>query len=661
MKFTIHDPATRSQRADAAEDAGRNPSATPTIGDVIAARFSRRDVMKGALGVTAISAIAGPAAFLPREARAAASAFGFDELKATVSADSAVAPGHVETVLIRWGDAVVAGAPAFDPAAQSAEAQAGQFGYNNDYVGTVPHPDAPDDPDRLLLVVNHEYTNAELMFPEMAVQDGAMSRDLVEIEMMAHGGTVIEIARGADGIWQTVAGGRHNRRITPATEMRVSGPAAGHDALKTGADPSGTRVLGTLNNCAGGITPWGTWLMAEENFDGYFTGDAAKGDGAADDPARVLYSRYGVPGGWYSWAKVHDRFDLSKEPNEPSRFGWVVEVNPADPASTPVKRTALGRLKHEGAETVVNGDGRVVVFMGDDERFEYVYRFVTDAAFDPASPDPDMLDKGTLSVAHYDADGTMQWLPLVHGQGPLTAENGFRDQGEVMVKTRLAADRLQATPMDRPEDVQANPKTGRVYAMLTNNTKRKPGDENAANPRADNVFGHIIEMIAPDGDFAADRMQWTILLKCGDPAVAEVGATFAPGTSENGWFGNPDNCAIDADGRLWVATDGLDYKRGGRSDGLWAVDTEGEARGTSRLFYRVPVGAEMCGPCFTADGKALFLSVQHPGDGGKDWPGFGRVSTYADPSTRWPDFREGMPPRPSVVVVTREDGGRIGS
>ncbi len=641
------------------------------MGDVIATRFSRRDLMRGALGCTAIAAVFGTAALRSGGARAAtgASAFDFEEIKAEVTANSAVAPGYREKVLIRWGDPVLPGAPPFDPANQTAGAQLKQFGYNNDFIGVIPHPDAPGDANRKLLVVNHEYTNEELMFPGLGVEDDAdfagMTKELVDVEMAAHGGTVIEIRRGDDGEWQTVVDGKYNRRITPMTEMTVSGPAAGHRMLKTGADQTGTKVSGTVNNCAGGVTPWGTWLMAEENFNGYFMGpdasSASEQEGISDETVKALYSRYGVPAGWYAWGRFYDRFDVTKEPNEPNRFGWVVEVNPRDPSSAPVKRTALGRFKHEGAETVVNKDGRIVVFMGDDERFDYVYRFVTDAVFDAANPDPDILDEGTLSVARYDADGTLIWMPLVHGQGPLTAENGFADQGEVLIKTRLAGDYLEATPMDRPEDVQADPKTGRVYAMLTNNTKRKPGDENAANPRATNAFGHIIEMTATDGDFAADTMTWDILLKCGDPSVADVGASFSSATTANGWFGSPDNCAIDADGRLWVATDGNSYDYSGRTDGLFAVETQGDMRATSKLFYRVPVGAEMCGPSFTQDDEALFLAVQHPGDGGKEWPEFGRDSTFEDPSTRWPDFQDGMPPRPSVVVITKEGGGKIAS
>ena len=658
MKFTIFDPLNRSQRFDAADDDGVNSSKAPTIGDVIAARMGRRDLMKGALGFTAIAATVSPMALAASRAYAQTegSSFDFTEIEAGVSEDMVVAEGYDAEVLIRWGDPVLPGAPEFDVDNQTAEAQNQQFGYNSDFIGTVPHPEAPDDPDRLLLVNHHEYTNEELMFPGLGIQDDAefakMTQELVDIEKAAHGGSVIEIRRGEDGKWSVVRESTYNRRITAETPMKISGPAAGHARMQTNADPSGTEARGTVNNCAGGITPWGTWLMAEENFNGYFWSDQQEPPATetSDDPATILNARYGVPGKWYAWGKFDDRFNIDKEPNEPNRHGWIVEVNPADPNSTPVKRTALGRVKHEGAMPAVNGDGRVALFMGDDERFDYVYRFLTEAAYDEANPDPDILDRGTLSVARFDEDGSVTWLPLIHGEGPLTAENGFADQGDVLVQTRRAADFLEATPMDRPEDVEPNEQTGRIYVMLTNNTRRKPGDENAANPRAENAFGHIIEITAPEGDFAADTMSWEILVKCGDPSVEAVGATFSPATSENGWFGMPDNCAIDAAGRLWISTDGNSAEDTGRADGLWAMETDGEMRGTSKHFFRVPVGAEMCGPWFVNDDQTLFLAVQHPGDG----------STFEDPSTRWPDFADGMPPRPAVVVIQKQGGGRIG-
>ncbi|GAB2729469.1 MULTISPECIES: PhoX family protein [Halomonas] len=334
-------------------------------------------------------------------------------------------------------------------------------------------------------------------------------------------------------------------------------------------------------------------------------------------------------------------------------------------STSPIKRTALGRFKHEGAASVVSQDGRLVVYMGDDQRFDYLYKFVTRDPVDTASPanNRDLLDNGTLYVARFDADGSVAWLPLVHGQGPLTAENGFASQAEVLIKTRLAGDALGATPMDRPEDVEANPETGRVYVMLTNNTERTAGQVDAANPRADNTFGHIIEIVTENGDHAASRDRWEILVKCGDPSRAEVGALWNPATSENGWFAAPDNCAVDHRGRLWVATDqGSNWAKSGTADGVWALETQGERRGTGKMFFRVPLGAEMCGPCFSPDDGALFVAVQHPAaDGTEAYAGRkGRPSTFEDPATRWPDFQDDMPPRPSLVVITRQGGGAIG-
>jgi secreted PhoX family phosphatase len=645
---------TRSQTYEESENVGRNASANPTIGDVIAARFSRRDLLKGVLGVTAIAATVSPLALIAADrARAAASAFAFNELEAGIDDKHHVAEGYDADILIRWGDPVLADAPAFDPLGQSADAQSKQFGYNNDYVGYLPYPGASDPAAHGLLCVNHEYTNAELMFPNLPE---SLTADLVAIEMAAMGVSVIEIER-TDGKWRTVPNGKYNRRITAETPAVITGPAAGTDRMKTSADPTGTAVKGTINNCAGGITPWGTYLTAEENFHGYFSGELKE-----DHPEYVNYKRYGVPEGAYEWGKFHDRFDVNKEPNEANRFGWIVEIDPLDPASVPKKRTALGRTKHEGAESVVAAGGQVVVYCGDDERFDYVYKFVTEGKYDAGNraANMDLLDKGTLYVARFDADGTMTWLPLVHGAGPLTEANGFKSQADVVIETRRAADLLGATKMDRPEDVQPNRSTGTVYAIMTNNTKRKPDQTDAANPRAENAFGHIIEIKEDGGDFAATKGTWEILLKCGDPSVAEVGASYSTDTTKNGWFGAPDNCAVDGQGRLWVATDGNGPKLSGRTDGIWAVDTAGEARGTSKLFFRVPVGAEMCGPCFAPDDATFFVAVQHPGDEGPNWAPFGRKSTFEDPSTRWPDFQPGMPPRPSLVAITKQGAGKIG-
>ncbi len=648
------------------DDVPAHDVSAPTIGDVIAQRFGRRDVLKGALGVTAIAAAFGPLS-LTRGRRAAEAAAGlpvfrFEEIAHGADETHHVAPGYDADILIRWGDAVVDGAPAFDPLNQSASAQEKQFGYNNDFVGYVGLPLGSDNSEHGLLCVNHEYTNPEVMFPGLGHENtlARMTRELVDIEMAAHGASVIEI-RKEGGRWAVVAGGPYNRRVTAlSTEIAVSGPASGDNRMKTKADPAGARVVGTINNCAGGITPWGTFLTAEENFHFYFHGKPSEAH-----PEHRNYTRYGIGQTEYAWGRFHDRFDLEKEPNEANRFGWIVEIDPLDPTSTPVKRTALGRFKHEGAENIVNKDGRLVLYTGDDQRFEYLYRFVTAARYDAASREAnrDLLDNGTLSVARFHADGQVDWLPLVHGRGPLTAENGFASQADVLIETRRAADLLGATPMDRPEDVEPNPKTNRVYVMLTNNTRRKPEQIDPANPRAENTFGHILELSPPDGDHAAPIFRWDILVQCGDPSIESVGARWNPSTSRNGWFAAPDNCAFDSLGRLWIATDqGTSWAKSGTADGVWALETEGERRGTGRMFFRTPVGAEMCGPRFTPDDRTLFVAVQHPAtDGVKAFKGFERESTFEDPATRWPDFKPDMPPRPSVVAITRKDGGAIGS
>lgn len=643
-----------------------NPTDNRTMGEIIAARFSRRGFLKGSLAVSAIAVTVSPLALMSAdEARAGegGSAFVFDEVQAGIDDKHHVAAGYDADVLLRWGDPLFADAPDFDPAKQTAEAQARQFGYNNDFVGYIP---LEGSAEHGLLVVNHEYTNPHLMFPgivkvvekdgKKALEQAPLTKEQVDVEMAAHGGTIVEIRKDG-GKWQVVRDGKLNRRVTANTEMALSGPVAGHERVKTNADPSGTKVLGTINNCAGGVTPWGTYVMAEENIHGYFSGALPEGNKEAEN-----YKRLGIPEGSYEWGAHYERFDLAKEPNEPNRFGWIVEVDVTDPNSTPKKRTALGRFKHEGAESIVAKDGRVVFYLGDDERFDYVYKFVTAGKFDPANPaaNKDLLDEGTLYVAKFAEDGGVEWLPIVFGQGPLTAENGFNSQADVLIETRRAADLLGATKMDRPEDVQPNGVNGKVYVMLTNNTKRKDDQVDAANPRAKNAFGHMIEIAEDGGDFAATKGKWEVLLKCGDPSVADVGASFSTATTANGWFGMPDNCAVDSAGRLWVATDGNNAKETGRTDGLWAVDTEGSARATSKLFFRVPVGAELCGPQFAPDDKTAFVAVQHPGDGGTDWEPFGRPSYYEDLSTRWPDFKPDMPVRPSVVAITKQDGGKIG-
>jgi hypothetical protein len=473
------------------------------------------------------------------------------------------------------------------------------------------------------------------------------------VEMAAHGHTVLEVRR-AGGKWAVVEGSNYHRRITALdTPMKVSGPAAGHDRLKTGEDPTGKHVIGTLNNCAGGTTPWGTVLIAEENFHNYFRGDPTKTAEARN------YKRYGLKANKarWAWGEQYDRFNVNREPNEANRFGWVVEIDPYDTKSMPVKRTALGRFKHECATTTVNPNGQVTVYSGDDQRFDYLYRFVTDGRFNPNDPgaNRDLLDSGILSVARFDEDGTVSWLPLKFGSGPLTQENDFQSQADVLIEARRAADLLGATPMDRPEDVDTDPVSGHTFVMCTNNTKRKEKDIDAANPRAKNKHGHIVELVPPSvqgkADHTASQYRWEFFLLGGDPSKAEDGAMYLAEVSENGWVSTPDNCTFDNRGRIWISTDG--QPKSGFSDSVYGADTQGPGRGLTRCFFNAPTGAEICGPTFTPDNRTLFLAIQHPGDS--------KGSTFDNPTTRWPDNKEGMPPRPSVVAVSKDDGGEIGS
>lgn len=638
------------------DDLGRsNPDPRQPIGEIIAARYARRALLGAGAAAAALAALPKDAAAQTAVPRSGGpSTLTFPELRHQLSQDHAVAEGYEAQIVIRWGDPVLPGALPFDPANVTEAAQARQFGYNCDYLDYFPLPRGSSTSDHGVLVVNHEYTNTNLIFPGMGSGRQARSRTTaaqVRAEMMAHGLSVIEVKREG-GRWAAVADGRLNRRITADTPMRIAGPAAGAARMKTSADAAGTRVLGTINNCAGGNTPWGTVLTGEENVNYYFGGDAAK------TPHATIMRRYGIGAETlYNWWSHQDRFNVEKEPNESFRFGWVVEFDPYDPDSVPVKRTALGRFKHEGATHAINADGRVAFYSGDDERFEFLYKFVTARPWNPddRAANRDLLDDGTLHVAKFETDGKVIWLPLVHGQGPLTAANGFADQADVLLETRRAATLLGATPMDRPEDVETNPVNGRVYVMLTNNSRRTAEQAGGANPRARNVHGHVVEIIPPGAgtgrvDHAATEARWGIFIAAGKPGV-DAGAQYHRATSDQGWLSCPDNCTFDSKGRIWISTDGSPTNAG-VADGLYAADTTGYGRALTRLFYQAPTGAEVCGPRITPDDRTIFLAIQHPGED----PG----STFERPSTRWPDFVEGTPPRPSVIAIVKKDGGVIG-
>jgi secreted PhoX family phosphatase len=585
--------------------------------------------------------------------------------------DTVVVPNGYDTaVVIKWGDPVEPGAPRFDVQRQTAAAQAKQFGYNNDFVAVLP---LDRHHRRGLLVVNHEYTDENLMFPGFTRPEN-MTIEQIGISMAAHGLSVVEIERvGSTGQWRPVGSGRsYNRRITlSGTTFSLTGPAAGSPLLVTAADKSGRKVLGTQNNCSGGVTPWGTVLSGEENFNQYFVG----GDGA---PATVKpgLKRYGIstdvryPDGNRRWDRADPRFDLAAHPHEAHRFGWVVEVDPYDRRSTPRKHTALGRLKHEGANVILTKDGHAAVYTGDDERFEYLYKFVSDKKMQPGSSSAarkhnmTLLESGTLFVAKFaftspgDIDGTGKlpsdgafngtgtWIPLVRGNKSLVPGMAV---DEVLVFTRLASDKVGATKLDRPEDVEPNPVTGKVYAALTNNTDRgkegkAPADE--ANPRNLNKHGHILELTADGGDHGRDTFSWALPIVCGDPKDP---STYFAGYDKTkvSPISCPDNVAFDRAGNLWIATDGNAL---GTNDGLFAVPLAGPDRGHLRQFLTVPHAAETCGPFISADNKTVFTAVQHPGEDAG--------ASVEKPLSTWPDGDIG---KPAVICTWRLDGRDAGA
>ncbi len=612
---------------------------------------ARRTILRGGLGVSLAGLLGsmGSLAGCTTTAQTTRATMGFKSVPAASVDRISVPEGYTAEVLAPWGEPVgIAGnMPAFRfDAGNTAAEQAVQMGMHHDGI----HYYALDGSRRGLLALNQEYTDEGLLHP-----DGQQpwTADKVAKSQAAHGITVIEIEQTAQG-WQMVRPSRYARRITANTPIAIGGPAAGHVLMKTTADPEGRTVLGTLNNCASGKTPWGTYLSGEENFHNYFT--------AADTPT-AHERRWGIrKATWYRWPEHDPRFDTVRNPNEPNRFGWIVEVDPMDPNSTPVKRTALGRAVHEGAWVAVTQDGRAVVYSGEDARFEYIYKFVSRDRIAPAGngktaaqANATLLDHGTLFVARFDADGTGRWLPLVQGQGPLTAAHGFADQGEVLIKARQASDALGATKMDRPEWVAIDERTRWVYCTLTNNTSRGtagfPGVD-AANPRANNLMGQIIRW-KEEGDFSGERFEWNHLLLAGDPANERAEAK---GNIQGDIFAGPDTIAFDAQGLLWIGTDTsvghAETLRMGNNQLLACNPATGEVR----RFLVGPMRSELTGATWTPDGRTMFVNIQHPGSGVKR-DGTDNPRLYSN----WPDFSPVGRPRSATVVIRKLDGGVIGT
>ncbi|NBC48753.1 MAG: DUF839 domain-containing protein [Gammaproteobacteria bacterium] len=700
--------------ADALPGTSARPSAAEPFHRVLTRAVSRRVMLRG-MGATAATLALAPTFFLKAEKAQARPAFvtagdpgsrlTFETVLPRNEPDVVVPSNYEVDILLRWGDPLTPEAPEFDVSNQTGASQAQQFGFNADLVLWYPlpewvvrrvmmlggqlddrasrvlglvYPRAKDNfSQRALVIVNHEYTSGDDMFPGYDASDP--TQDQVEAEIEAHGFSIVELELDNGGRWQFNRNSQFNRRSTGSTPMEITGPLRGDLLMQTAADPTGMEVFGSLNNCAGGKTPWGTILTCEENFDQYFANFPQAGQ------AYELSKRIAAPSGesGRKWERYDSRFDLSQDPQEYHRFGYIVEIDPYNPRDKPKKRTALGRCKHEGAAASIAPDGRVAIYSGDDARFEYVYKFVTKHPYDRRNRQANLslLDEGKLYVARFDAGdaedddmGTGQWL-LVH-------DTDFPDAA-ALIDTRGTADALGATPMDRPEDIEVSPKTGHVFIALTNNSRRDgdPGDTRVvngrvvssapdeANPRNDtyndgnpdsntgNQHGHIVELIEDGDDPNSLTFRWNILVKCGDPAVPAHRTSFgdivdpvAAGVSP---ISDPDNLVHDDDGNLWIATDGQFFSGGpvgfGQNDGIFAVPVEGEDRGLLRQFLSGVPRAEVCGPEFSGDNRSFFCAIQHPWDG-QAFTNF------------WPlDEESGSRvSKPSLIAVREKGGQKIG-
>ena len=572
--------------------------------------MSRRNFLGAGAGIAALAALPGCARPGTRPV------LGFTPIAPSAEDLLRVPPEYEAKVLFRWGDPV--GAPAGMPefrmdASNSAADQALQAGMHHDGMHYFPI----DGSRHGLLAMNHEYLDQGLLFP-----DGMKTWSAEKVLKAQHavGVSVIEVTL-KNNQWQLVRPSRNARRITALTPCRVSGPAAGHALMRTAANPDGRLVLGTSNGCAHGWTPWGTYLTCEENWHALF---------ANAGPVSADQQRYGLSrrGFGYRWEEYDERFDAARHPNEFHRFGWVVEIDPFDPQSIPVKRTALGRFAHEGAACAVGADGRLAFYMGDDAPDQYLYKFVPARSYDSSSREKnrDLLDDGVLYAARFNADGTGQWLPL---EG--------RDLGEARVMTRQAADAAGATKMDRPEWVVPHPVTREVFAALTEGRG--------------NRFGHIARWKEDGGDVAATRFRWEVFVRAGPPGKGDV---------KGDAFANPDGLWIDAMGTLWVQTD-MSSSSLGRGDfaplgnnQMLAVDP---STGVFRRFLTGPRGCEIAAFHTTPDNRSAFVNIQHPGESPGDF------SDPDDPRrvSNWPDYAPNGRPRSSTVVIRRKDGGIIGA
>ncbi|MCG6117803.1 MAG: PhoX family phosphatase [Aquimonas sp.] len=643
-----------------------NRSRNMHFADVLAANRSRRAVLKGGLAAAVSGLLVSPLAAarterffadagknipLPLPRRPGFQAVAVNRLDAVT-----VPPGYTARTAFAWGEGIFPDSPAYLPDGSNTGAdQEKLIGQNHDGMHYFPLGISVAERNRrAILAMNHEYIEQTELHPNgQQLVDGKRLPDDVRKEIAAHGVSVFEITRQPNGRWEIVRNSKYNRRVTANTTCEVSGPVRGSAHLITKFSPDGTRTRGTINNCAHGYTPWGTYLTCEENWAGYFVNRGQR-------PREQ--TRYGVPtaNSRYRWDTVEERFDATAKAdsaagdfrNEPNGQGWILEVDPYNPGVMPVKRTAMGRFAHEGCVFAPVQVGRPMVFYsGDDAQNEYIYKFVTKAVFLPAPlrNDRNALDHGTLYVARFDADGSGEWLPLDFNDAGFRAKAAaagvsFADQADVLVNTRLAADVAGATRMDRPEWGAVDPRDGQVYFTLTNNSRRSSETADAANPRGPNPFGHIVRWREAKGDHASTRFDWDLFLLSGteqDSANPAAGPNAKLGP--DGIHASPDGLWFDDAGLLWIQTDmsGSQLSSGPFGNNqMLAVNTE---TGDIRRFLVGPPGCEVTGVVATPDLRTLFVNIQHPADG-----------------SHWPDGN-GARPRSATVIVTKDDGGIIGS
>ncbi len=533
-------------------------------------------------------------------------------------------------VLIPWGTPIepeITEEYKGDPATRPTSAQAAlQTGLGHDGMwffpmskssGNLYRPDLQSNLEGMLCI-NHEYgTNSHALgksAPE-SLEDVRLSQNI-------HGVSVLKLKYHYLRGWQ-VQKSKDSRRITVNTPVAFSGPAADSELLQ---NPNGNIPLGTVNNCGSGPTPWGTYLTCEENFNGYFGANDAFYP--TEEQQRYGFSATGFGYGWYQFDR---RFDLTDADyvNEQNRFGWIVEIDPFDATKPPVKRTALGRFKHEAIAIAESNNGRIAAYMGDDQRFDYCYKYVSDQPWKKsikAGKSP--LDEGKLYVARFDQDGTGEWLELTI-ENPILAAR-FESQAELLIFTRVAADLLGATPMDRPEWTTIGQK-GEVFWTCTNNSRRT--EANVANPEAPNSDGHIIRTKDSD-DYLGTKFRWEIFLLASTTRGTEA------------VFTDPDLAYADREGRLFIGTDG--GQPDGLQDQLIVIDTTQENPEPKRLLVGV-ASDEITGFTMTPDRRTAFVNIQHPGNGSPH-------------DTNFPAEYDGWTiPRDCTLVITRKDGGIIGS